>query len=450
MTGEGTFRVAAKDDVLRTRSGRLRGDDRHQRRRPRRHHGDLVGAGAGRGDPAHPAVPRRPDRGVAGGRPCGSTSPRVCHVWTVDPDQAGRTDLVGRVRRGLRPGPGRGHPGGRRRPGDGLGRHRGRRHRHPAGRRRRQRPRAHPDPGDPDATPIAGADPGRHPQGGRVPDDRPREVPDSRSQRPRPDRGEHRAADRPRRADLLVRLVGHHHHRRQGARARGVPRRDERRRRRLGRRPPGPGPDRARRPRSAVACPGRRSPAARSSTRRSSLDWRAPESNGSPIDFYEVQDRFGRTTRCRSASCTITGLENGTTYNFRVRAHNAVGFSGVERAVPRRHARRPHRPGRQDQAAQRPATATCTSPGSPWRPRAAQEITYFVKWQGGQALGVHVRAGGLRPRQPQALHVHDPAPQRLHPGRQPDRRRRSSPSARPASRARRRSPTRRPPVRRAR
>ena len=58
-----------------------------------------------------------------------------------------------------------------------------------------------------------------------------------------------------------------------------------------------------------------------------SLDWRAPQSNGSPIDFYEVQDQFGHTQRCRGTSCEFTGLENGTTYRFRVRAHNAVGFS---------------------------------------------------------------------------------------------------------------------------
>ena len=57
------------------------------------------------------------------------------------------------------------------------------------------------------------------------------------------------------------------------------------------------------------------------------LDWRAPESNGAPIDSYEVQDQSGHVHRCGSTSCDIRGLTNGTTYRFRVRAHNAVGFS---------------------------------------------------------------------------------------------------------------------------
>ena len=40
-----------------------------------------------------------------------------------------------------------------------------------------------------------------------------------------------------------------------------------------------------------------------------------------------MQDQFGHTQRCQGTSCDITGLENRTTYKFRVRAHNPVGFS---------------------------------------------------------------------------------------------------------------------------
>ena len=40
-----------------------------------------------------------------------------------------------------------------------------------------------------------------------------------------------------------------------------------------------------------------------------------------------MRDQFGHVDRCRTSSCTITGLANGTTYRFSVRAHNAVGFS---------------------------------------------------------------------------------------------------------------------------
>ncbi len=60
---------------------------------------------------------------------------------------------------------------------------------------------------------------------------------------------------------------------------------------------------------------------------RASLDWRAPQANGAPIDYYEVQDQRGRTQRCQGTSCDITGLENGQTYKFHVRAHNPIGFS---------------------------------------------------------------------------------------------------------------------------
>ncbi len=114
-----------------------------------------------------------------------------------------------------------------------------------------------------------------------------------------------------------------------------------------------------------------------------SLDWRAPESNGSPIDFYEVQDRSGRSTRCRSASCTISGLQNGTTYNFRVRAHNAVGYSewsGLSRAAM------------PDDPIDLVGKIKLVRAGDgylhiSWQPvetKGGAEISYFVKWQGGQ------------------------------------------------------------------
>ncbi|MET0526670.1 MAG: Ig-like domain-containing protein [Nocardioides sp.] len=57
------------------------------------------------------------------------------------------------------------------------------------------------------------------------------------------------------------------------------------------------------------------------------LDWKAPQTNGAPIDYYEVQDQSGRTQRCQGTSCDITGLQNGNTYKFHVRAHNPIGFS---------------------------------------------------------------------------------------------------------------------------
>ena len=77
--------------------------------------------------------------------------------------------------------------------------------------------------------------------------------------------------------------------------------------------------------------PGVPVPGKRSLKAKVELDWRAPQSNGAPIDYYEVRDQFGHVDRCRTSSCTITGLTNGEVYRFSVRAHNAVGFSGWSR-----------------------------------------------------------------------------------------------------------------------
>jgi hypothetical protein len=55
------------------------------------------------------------------------------------------------------------------------------------------------------------------------------------------------------------------------------------------------------------------------------LTWTAPANNGAPIDGYEVDTGAG-IRPCTASPCTITGLTNGTTYSFRVRAHNAVDW----------------------------------------------------------------------------------------------------------------------------
>ena len=57
------------------------------------------------------------------------------------------------------------------------------------------------------------------------------------------------------------------------------------------------------------------------------LTWVAPAANGAPINSYEVRASDGTTTRCPTTSCDVTGLTNGTSYTFTVRAHNAVGWS---------------------------------------------------------------------------------------------------------------------------
>ena len=60
------------------------------------------------------------------------------------------------------------------------------------------------------------------------------------------------------------------------------------------------------------------------SSRRVVLTWSPPETNGAPIDRYEVSSSHGTTT-CETTTCEITGLVNDTTYRFTVRAHNEVG-----------------------------------------------------------------------------------------------------------------------------
>jgi hypothetical protein len=56
------------------------------------------------------------------------------------------------------------------------------------------------------------------------------------------------------------------------------------------------------------------------------LSWGAPAANGAPIDYYEVT-WVGGSQQCSASPCAITGLTNGQTYTFSIRAHNLVGFS---------------------------------------------------------------------------------------------------------------------------
>jgi hypothetical protein len=59
------------------------------------------------------------------------------------------------------------------------------------------------------------------------------------------------------------------------------------------------------------------------------VTWDAPYNGGSPITHYTVNSSPGNRncTASTDRTCTVTGLTNGTSYTFRVRAFNAVGQS---------------------------------------------------------------------------------------------------------------------------
>jgi predicted phage tail protein len=73
---------------------------------------------------------------------------------------------------------------------------------------------------------------------------------------------------------------------------------------------------------------------------QATVSWTAPTSDGgSPITAYEVTPYIGfaaqtpTTFNSTATTQTITMLTNGTTYRFRVRAINAVGFSGYSKVT---------------------------------------------------------------------------------------------------------------------
>jgi titin len=61
------------------------------------------------------------------------------------------------------------------------------------------------------------------------------------------------------------------------------------------------------------------------------LTWTAPSDGGSPITRYEVSSNNGSSwvTASSNSNHTFTGLNNGTSYTFKVRAVNAIG-NGAE------------------------------------------------------------------------------------------------------------------------
>ena len=67
-------------------------------------------------------------------------------------------------------------------------------------------------------------------------------------------------------------------------------------------------------------------PSVSAGDRSLTASWNAPATNGSPITRYQVEIVGGASVTTTSRTRTFTGLTNGTTYNIRVRAENAVGW----------------------------------------------------------------------------------------------------------------------------
>ncbi len=61
--------------------------------------------------------------------------------------------------------------------------------------------------------------------------------------------------------------------------------------------------------------------------------WPQPANNGAPVTAFQVTSAGGTQT-CAASPCLITGLTNGTTYTFKVRAHNVVGWGQYSAASP--------------------------------------------------------------------------------------------------------------------
>jgi hypothetical protein len=100
-------------------------------------------------------------------------------------------------------------------------------------------------------------------------------------------------------------------------------------------------------PQAAVAPTAPDGVLARPATSSARVEWNVPSSNGdSPITGYTVTPFIGSTAQtpvqvgASATSTTVTGLQNGTAYTFRVRANNAVGSSApsaASSAVTPRH-----------------------------------------------------------------------------------------------------------------
>jgi large repetitive protein len=128
------------------------------------------------------------------------------------------------------------------------------------------------------------------------------------------------------------------------------------------------------------------------------MSWSPAVANGAPVTGYEIRDDHGKVSPCGSTACTVTGLHNGTTYRFSVRARNAVGWGAWSDWS---------RPATPDAAAGQVSAVKMTEQGDhfislSWhRPpvQGTQVTTYKVTWTGAgrsiRVTGEHATVTGL-------------------------------------------------------
>ena len=114
------------------------------------------------------------------------------------------------------------------------------------------------------------------------------------------------------------------------------------------------------------------------------LDWRAPQSNGAPIDYYEVRDQFGDGQRCRTTSCDITGLDQRDDVPVQRARPQRRRLLRLERAVDRGRARRRRSTWSAGSVWWRRATGSSASRGGRAKTKGGGQVTYVVRWPGGQ------------------------------------------------------------------
>jgi hypothetical protein len=63
------------------------------------------------------------------------------------------------------------------------------------------------------------------------------------------------------------------------------------------------------------------------------LAWAQPVDGSAPIDYYIVYQNGIDIAHPTGNTTTVTGLQNGNTYNFAVAAHNAAGIGAQSASV---------------------------------------------------------------------------------------------------------------------